>query len=144
MIIAGEREALWIGPITMMYTLPPPTLEVFYSPTCAPCQLELPVLADIVMAARTQVRIIVLDGGKRARIDIHGASPALDRDVAPDIRVKPRAALLAAGDADGILPFARAIAGSGKLCASWRGILTVHRVRMMMGACQHLISQTSH
>ncbi|HTT82816.1 MAG TPA: thioredoxin family protein [Rhizomicrobium sp.] len=143
-IIAGEREALWIGTIMTMYALPPPTLEVFYSPTCAPCQLELPVLADLVTGAGTQLRIIVLDGGKRARIEIHKASPTLDRDVAPDIRVKPRDALLAAGDTDGILPFARTIAGSGKVCASWRGILTARRVRVMIGTCQRLISQSSH
>jgi len=127
----------------MIYALPPPTLEVFYSPKCAPCRLELPVLADVTRVERTRVRIVILDDERRARAEIHETSPALDGDAA-DSSAKPRDELLAAGDDDGILPFARSTLGDGRVCSSWRGILTATRARLMIGACHRFISQSSH
>ena len=49
--------------------LPPPVLEVFYSPSCAPCRLELPAVAEIAGEAGTRVRIVILDPEERTDID---------------------------------------------------------------------------
>ena len=119
---------------------PPPILEVFYSPTCAPCRVELPILSELVAKDGTRIRIVILDQEARARHDIREVSPLLERQAVRSPDPKPRAALLAAGDADGILPFARAISPAGAPCATWRGGLTLQRARMLIGACRHLIS----
>ena len=123
----------------MVHT-PPPILEVYYSPTCAPCRLELPILSELVAKDGTRVRIVILDQEGQARHDIREVSPVLERQAVRSPDPKPRAALLAAGDADGILPFARAISPAGPPCATWRGGLTLQRARMLVGACRHLIS----
>lgn len=119
---------------------PPPILEVFYSPTCAPCRLELPVLADLLTKDGANVRVVLLDQEDRARHDIREASPILERRIVRSANPKPRVALLAAGDADGILPFARAMTRNGTSCASWRGGLTLQRARMLIEACKRVIS----
>ncbi|MEJ1968244.1 MAG: thioredoxin family protein [Rhizomicrobium sp.] len=117
--------------------LPPPVLEVYYSPTCVPCRLELAVLGEIVRKDGAAVRIVVLDQIARARGDI-SAIPALRTRAAlsPPSALAPRKALLAAGDGDGILPYARSLSGSGKPCASWRGGLTLLRARALLAACR--------
>jgi len=58
--------------------LPPPVLEVFYSPTCAPCRLELPAVAEIAGAGGTRVRIVILDQEERTRSELRAVSPQLD------------------------------------------------------------------
>ena len=123
-----------------MIHAPPPVLEVFYSPTCAPCRLELPVLAEFATKEGIRIRIVVLDQENRARRDIRETSPILERHVVRTSAADPRVALLAAGDADGILPYARAMTPDGAICASWRGGLTLQRARMLMTACKRVIS----
>ncbi|HEY4115089.1 MAG TPA: thioredoxin family protein [Rhizomicrobium sp.] len=120
----------------MPIALPPPVLEVFYSPTCAPCRLELPVLAQIVEKRNMRLRIILVDQEKRARGDIQKVSLRLEKLAAPSSVHRPRQALLSAGDGDGILPFARSVSPSGKACATWRGGMTVPRAEAMLAACR--------
>ncbi|HEX3945012.1 MAG TPA: thioredoxin family protein [Rhizomicrobium sp.] len=119
----------------MLVALPPPVLEVFYSPTCAPCRLELPVLAQIVERDGVRLRIVLLDQEQRARDDIRKVSVTLEKVATPPSKLAPRRVLLLADDTDGILPFARSLLPSGKACAVWRGRLTVLRARAMLAAC---------
>jgi hypothetical protein len=106
--------------------------------------LDLPVLADLVTKDGANVRIVILDQEKRARHDIREASPILARYIVRRSTAKPGVALLAAGDADGILPYTRVTTLDGAICASWRGGLTLQRARTLMGACKRLISPPKH
>ncbi|WP_422003282.1 hypothetical protein [Reyranella sp.] len=115
--------------------LPPPVLEVFYSPTCTPCRLELPAVAEIAGQAGTVVRIVILDQEERARAELRAVSPRLEALAMVSPETVPGRALRAAGDDNGILPYARAVAGSGEVCARWRGGLTIERAREMLAAC---------
>jgi len=124
----------------MAAALPPPVLEVYYSPTCAPCRLELPVLADFVKADGSRVRIVILDQDARARAELRAVSPALEKAAVTQHGEKPRALLLAAGNADGILPFARSLVPGGKVCGRWRGGLTPAKARELIRACARIIS----
>ncbi|HUO90644.1 MAG TPA: thioredoxin family protein [Rhizomicrobium sp.] len=126
----------------MAAPLPSPVLEVYYSPTCAPCRLELPVLAEFVKADGARLRIVILDDEKRARSDLRDASSALEEAAVAPRQAKPRAALLAARDTDGILPFARALASDGRVCASWRGGLTMLRAKALISACRLIGSRS--
>ncbi|MEJ0025295.1 MAG: thioredoxin family protein [Rhizomicrobium sp.] len=112
---------------------PPPILEVYYSPTCIPCRMELPVLAALDKDGR-RLRIVILDQESRARATIGAVSPALERLAIRAATQPPRKALLAAGDTDAILPYARALAGG--TCAAWRGGLTMARARALLAACR--------
>lgn len=63
-------------------------------------------------------------------------SPILsERAVAIPAGIDQRALLQDVGDADGILPFARVRRMDGRVCAKWRGILTVARIRALLKAC---------
>ncbi|MEI9989477.1 MAG: hypothetical protein WDM86_05500 [Rhizomicrobium sp.] len=114
---------------------PPPILEVYYSPTCIPCRMELPVLAALEKDGR-RLRIVLLDQEARARATIRAVSPGLERAAVPAAIHPPRRALLAAGDGDAILPYARALAPAGEACAAWRGGLTVPRAKALLAACR--------
>lgn len=116
-------------------TPPVPVLEVYYASTCAPCRLELPVLAQ---AARngTPITVIVLSEESRARRELAAAAPELERSASVPASTDPRAVLRAAGDTDGILPFARVPTATGGTCRSWRGTLTLDRIRRLLAACQ--------
>jgi len=114
---------------------PPPVLEVYYSPACAPCQLELPSIVEFIRLDGGRVRILILDQARRARDELQGASPALAAVAVVATVPNERAVLRAGGDADGLLPYARAIASDGKVCSSWRGDLTLERARMLVNAC---------
>ncbi|HWA91031.1 MAG TPA: hypothetical protein VG889_13415 [Rhizomicrobium sp.] len=124
----------------MIAALPPPVLEVYYSPTCAPCRLELPVLADFAKADGSRVRIVILDQEARARGELRAVSPALEKAAVMRHGEKPRAVLLAAGDTDGILPFARSLIPKDKVCGRWRGGLTPAKARELVQACARIIS----
>jgi thiol-disulfide isomerase/thioredoxin len=124
----------------MSPTAPPPVLEVFYSPTCAPCRLELPAVAEFVREDGRRVRIVILDQMTRAHAELQDASPQLAAAAIPASNENPRATLRAAGDDDGMLPYARAIAPNGKVCAQWRGGLTLERARSLIAACTKAIS----
>ena len=121
-----------------MPTLPPPVLEVYYSPTCAPCRAELPVLADFVTRDSVRVRIVILEQEERARGDIRAVSAKLETGAVANAKAPPRITLLAAGNSDGILPYARSVTVAGKVCAKWRGGLTLERARALIGACAAL------
>ena len=120
--------------------LPPPVLEVYYSPTCAPCRLELPALAEFVKTDGGRVRIVLLDQELRARRELRAVSAALENDAVSHNGDKPRDVLLAAGDGDAILPFVRSILPGGKVCARWRGRLTLWRARELVAACGRIAS----
>jgi hypothetical protein len=115
--------------------LPPPVLEVFYSPTCTPCRLELPAVAEIVGQGDVKVRIVILDQEERARTELSTVSPLLEAIAVPPTSAPPGDVLRAAGDANGILPYARNLTAKGEVCAKWSGGLTVSRVRTLLAAC---------
>jgi thiol-disulfide isomerase/thioredoxin len=123
-----------------MPDLPPPVLEVFYSPSCAPCRLELPVVAEIAGRPDIQIRIVILDQEERARIELRAVSPDLEAAAESRVENSPNAVLRAAGNSNGILPYARTLAANGAVCAKWAGGLTLARIRGMVAACARLIS----
>jgi thiol-disulfide isomerase/thioredoxin len=118
-----------------MIAAPPPILEVFYAPSCAPCRLELPVLASFAKTRSGHLRIVIVSEAVRARADLIEASPALAAVAVTASSHDARAALRQAGDADGILPFTRSLSANGAVCASWRGALTVMRINHLLTAC---------
>lgn len=114
--------------------LPPPVLEVFYSPSCAPCRVELPALSELAEGGVT-VRIVILDQEQRARADLRAVSSRLEAAAIERTDGDPRQTLRAAGNETGILPFARALNGRGEICSRWLGGLTVPRARGLLEAC---------
>lgn len=118
-----------------MVAIPPPTLEVFYAPSCAPCRLELPTLATYAKVDGSHLRIILVNEIARSRVELGEVSPALAAAAVQARNSNARIALRSAGDADGILPFTRSLASNGAVCASWRGVLTLSRINNMLGAC---------
>jgi hypothetical protein len=119
----------------MLPDLPPPVIEVFYSSTCTPCRLELPVLAKIVGEQGMRLRIVILEQGERARADLRAVSPQLEAVAVGPTAVPPRNVLNAAGNNRGILPFARSVTAQGAVCSTWSGGLTVSRVKSLLAAC---------
>lgn len=113
---------------------PPPVLDVYYAAYCAPCRLELPVVAAVAQHDGIAVRIEIVGDAVRARRDIAQSAPAL-LPVSEASALAPRAALLAAGDGDAILPYARVLASGGRVCARWRGLLSRFRARALLSAC---------
>jgi len=111
----------------------PPTLEVFYSPACAPCRLELPVVAAFAKEGG-RVQVTILDQEDRARDQLRKVSAALETNAKTDIAALPGAVLRTAGDSDGILPYARSTANS-RICAKWEGRLTIEKARSLIAAC---------
>lgn len=125
-------------------TSPPPVLDVYYAAYCTPCRLELPVIAAIARQDGIAVRIEIVGDAVRARHAIAQTAPSLLR-VSDMSALPPRAALLAAGDGDAILPFARVLAPDGRTCARWRGLLTRFRARALLTSCAAaLTSPRSH
>jgi thiol-disulfide isomerase/thioredoxin len=121
--------------------LPPPVLEVFYSPSCAPCRLELPVIAEIAGRPEARLRIVILDQEARARGELRAVSPALDAAAAgPPATGSPNEALRAAGDDNAILPYARSLTADGEVCAKWSGGLTKSRAQSLLAACARLVT----
>ncbi len=112
-----------------------PGLEVFYASTCAPCRLELPALAAALQDG-LPVTIVLLTETVRARQDLAAVAPELAaRAVAAADLTAPRATLRDAGDPDGILPFSRVRRGQGGTCRTWRGLLTLERIRRLLAEC---------
>ena len=120
--------------------LPPPVLEVFYSPSCVPCRLELPAVAEMAGRKGTEVRIIILDQEDRARAELRAVSRGLDSIASPPGPAPPGDVLRGAGNERGILPYARSVTGEGEICATWLGGLTVARAKSLLAACARLIS----
>jgi thiol-disulfide isomerase/thioredoxin len=110
--------------------VPPPVLEVYYASSCEPCRLELPVLAEAARGDGVHLVVVILDEETRARHDLAAAAPALDAAaILPSPAGDQRRILREAGDPDGILPYARARQADGGSCSSWRGILTLARIK---------------
>jgi hypothetical protein len=120
--------------------LPPPVLEVFYSPTCAPCRLELPAVASMAADKDARVRIVILDQEERARSELRAVSPQLNTVAIASEPTAPSDVLRSAGNERGILPYARSISAEGQTCAAWSGGLTVERAKALLAACARLIS----
>jgi thiol-disulfide isomerase/thioredoxin len=118
-----------------MIAAPPPTLEVFYAPSCVPCRLELPVLATFAKTQSGHLRIVIVSEVARARADLNEVSPALAAVAVTASSHDARTTLRQAGDADGILPYARSLFADGMICASWRGALTMVRIDHLFTAC---------
>lgn len=113
-----------------------PVLEVYYATTCAPCHAELGALAEVIQEGRDKLVIYLLTDAASAREELAAASPSLpERTVALPDGADQRAVLRDAGDAEGILPFARVRTASGRVCAQWRGILTVTRIKKLLKSC---------
>ncbi|MDA8229781.1 MAG: hypothetical protein M0006_00415 [Magnetospirillum sp.] len=114
---------------------PAPILDVYYASTCVPCRLELPVLAQAVQDG-LPVTVVVLTEEARARRELAAVSPGLEAAaVAAPAATDPRATLRAAGDPDGILPFSVARRPDGRACRTWRGSLTLDRIRRLLASC---------
>ena len=120
--------------------LPPPTVEIYYASTCAPCRLELPDIAAFEKSGAARVRIVILGDAERARDELEAASAALARDAIVAKEKSPRTALLAAGDRDAILPYARVVAAGGEVCATWRGRFVLSRAQGLLDACRRSLS----
>ena len=104
-----------------------PYLEVYYAAACAPCRQELPILVE---AADQGVRLVVyvLDTPD-------GLPPAAADHMVLTSPAKPRDVLRQAGDAQGILPFARTLRPDGTMCGTWQGRLTLPRIRTLLNSC---------
>lgn len=120
--------------------LPPdqaPILEVYYAPSCAPCRLELPAVAEFAKSNGARVRIEIVSDEIRARREISQQSVELAENADANTNATPRAILRSAGDSDSILPYSRSLGADGKACAAWRGRLTLVRARALVSACAH-------
>lgn len=124
--------------------IPPPVLEVFYSPSCTPCRLELPVVARSAEQHGVHIRIVILDQEDRARAELHAVSAKLADAAEARVGRSPNAVLRAAGNEDSILPYARSLTDAGKVCAKWSGRLTLSRIRSLLAACTDLIGSPRH
>ena len=118
-------------------------LEVFYAPICVPCRLELPALAAFAKSHDGALHIVIVNDVPRSQADLRSISPALSVAATPASDGDPRKTLRAAGDTDGILPYARSLTSDGKICASWRGVLTVTRATNMLTACARVSGPNS-
>jgi thiol-disulfide isomerase/thioredoxin len=124
--------------------LPPATLEVFYSPTCTPCRLELPAVAEIAGRDGVRVRVIILDDEDRARAELRAVSVRLEAVAESKVGESPNAVLRDVGNDTGILPYARTVTSTGAVCAKWAGRLTVARAAHMLAACARIIVPPGH
>jgi hypothetical protein len=119
---------------------PPPVLEIFYSSTCAPCRLELPVLAEVAREDGTHMRIVILEQEERARAELRAVSPRLEAIAVGPTTATPGNVLRAAGNDRGILPYARSLDAQGNVCTTWSGGLTAGRVKSLLAACMRLLT----
>ena len=124
----------------MLPPAPPAILEVYYAPSCAPCRLELPALAQFARDGHSHLRIVIVSEPARAMGELKNASPRLLAAAVSSASAAPRATLLEAGDTDAILPYARSLLPNGKICARWRGGVTVDRARALVAACARAIT----
>jgi thiol-disulfide isomerase/thioredoxin len=124
----------------MIAAPPPAILEVYYAPSCAPCRMELPVLAEVRRRDGAKLRIVIVSDDQKARDTLRAVSPSLAQAAHSPQFADARASLRAAGDPDGILPYARSLSSTGRTCAQWRGGLTLGRVRALVAACARVIS----
>lgn len=124
----------------MPVPLPPPVLEVYYAPSCAPCRLDLPVVVEFAKLDGARVRIVIVSEEARARGDLRQVSARLAADAVVGRQSTPSAILREAGDDDGILPYARSVTAKGDICARWRGRLTLAKAQELVSACSRLFT----
>jgi len=98
------------------------------------------VIAEFAKQNGALVRVIVLDQEERARMELRAVSADLEAAAESRVEKSPNAVLRAAGNANGILPYARSVTESGDVCAKWAGGLTLTRIRSMVAACVRFIS----
>ena len=125
-----------------MIPLPPPAIvEVYFAPSCAPCRLELPALVELARKSPDRLRLVIVGERAAALQALSDASPRLAMLAVDKTHMNPRATLLAAGDGDGVLPFAKSVAADGRTCARWRGGLTWDRVQSLLSACSRVLKR---
>lgn len=112
-----------------------PHLEVYYASTCAPCRVELPVILEALQDG-TNIRILIVSDLRQAKADLAATAPRLVQAAQMADGRDARDRLRGAGDADGILPFTRAVNAKGKICATWRGALTRFRIQDLLSRCR--------
>lgn len=112
--------------------LPPAHIDVYYASTCVPCRLELPVLRSAIVNGM-DIRIVIVSDQAQAKLELGAAQLADRATLAPGISARDR--LRRAGDQDSILPFARTVRMGTKACATWRGILTLPRIKSLLSSC---------
>lgn len=118
-----------------MIDTPPAIIEVYYDSRCAPCKRELPVLAE-AMGEDLPLAIVILGDEAQARTDLREVSSALlGRTRGVGVQ-DPRAVLRSAGNDDGTLPYARSVRVDGLVCKSWRGMLSLEKIRALLAACK--------
>jgi hypothetical protein len=115
--------------------VPPPVLEVYYSPACETCRRELPALAILQSHEGAAIRIVILEREKEALADVQSRAPRLLAYVKPPSGTRD-AMLAAAGDEQKLLPYARSVRGDGRVCARWVGRLVVDKARALLLACK--------
>lgn len=113
----------------------PPALEVYYASYCAPCRLELPVLARAAEGGAA-VTVIILSEEKQARRELAAASPLLAETAVARVQGDPRPVLAAAGDERALLPYSRVLGADGRICGRWHGRLTVQRIAALLKSCK--------
>ena len=118
-----------------MIALPPLTFEIYYAPTCAPCRLDLPVATELLNQDGVRLRIVIVSDAPKALADLKAASPALVKVAEVPSEHNPRTVLRRAGNADGILPYART-RNNANTCATWRGRLSLDKALEMIAACR--------
>jgi len=111
-------------------------VEIYYDSKCAPCRLELPALAKAAEDKSLSFTIIILSEEAQAREELRAAAPALLPLAGPAAQKDGRAVLRAAGNTEGILPYARALSADGSACGAWRGVLNAERIRALLAACK--------
>jgi len=114
----------------------PAHIEVYYASECTPCRLELPVLARIAADGTIPFSIVVLGDAREGLAQLAAVSANLTVLARASNAWDMRKALREAGDKDAILPFARALSAEGKLCGSWRGVLTQERMARLLALCK--------
>lgn len=133
-----RREMNWHAEHSGRFTLmiiPPPHLDVYYASTCAPCRVELPVIYQALRGG-SDIRILVVSDMPRAKEDLSAVGQRLAQVASFAPGPSPNGRLRLAGDADGILPYTQAVDGRGHACASWRGMLTLSRIRKLFSKCR--------
>ena len=119
-----------------MADLPPAIIEVYYDARCTPCARELPALAEAAGDASLPFRIILLGDERAARAQLADVSPLLPPRARAAAGGDWRATLKAAGDEEGVLPYARAVRRDGRICGRWRGVLSLARLRALLESCR--------
>jgi hypothetical protein len=97
-------------------------------------------VGELAQQDGVRLRIVILDQEERARAELRAVSPGLEAVAETRIEGGPGSVLREAGNAQGILPYARSVAPDGTTCAKWSGRLTAQRGRDLLAACARLVT----